>query len=100
MWWYPPTAYPAAPPRCDGLGSGCARHERARRGTAMRSVGRRGLLAAATVAATSAAMILVGAVSAGAAPTGDTGVLRTVTIDNSPGFPTGQQTGNPVGIQT
>src|SRR4051812_11897103 len=65
----------------------------------MRSVGKRGLLAAATVAATSAAMVLVGAVSAGAAPAGDTGVLRTVTSDASVGFPAGQQTGTPSGIQ-
>src|SRR4051794_16595976 len=98
MWWYPPTAYPAAPPRCDGLGSGCARHERARRGSAMRSVGKRGLLAAATVAATSAAMLFGGVGTAGAA--GDTGVLRSVTRDASLAFPPSTQTGTPQGVQT
>jgi hypothetical protein len=62
---------------------------------------RRALLAASTVAATTAALVIGGSASAGAAtdPTLDTGQLRTVTQDADLGFPTGQQTGTPAGIQ-
>jgi hypothetical protein len=53
------------------------------------------------VAATTAAMVLGGALPAGATPDPslDTGVLRTVTQEADLGFPSGQQTGTPAGIQ-
>jgi|tagenome__1003787_1003787.scaffolds.fasta_scaffold20969394_2 hypothetical protein len=64
----------------------------------MRSVGKRGLLAAATVAATSAAMLFGVVGTAGAA--GDTGVQRSVTRDATFAFPPSTQTGKNNGIQT
>jgi hypothetical protein len=63
---------------------------------------RRVLLSAATVTATTAALLLSGGSPAAAAvdPTIDSGVLRTVARNADVGFPTGQQTGAPAGIQT
>lgn len=61
----------------------------------MRRVGNRALFAAATVAATTAAMIFGGVSSAGAA-TGDTGLLRHVTAGSDVTFPSGQSMGAPV----
>jgi hypothetical protein len=66
-----------------------------------RTHGRRALLAASAVAATTAAMVVGGALPAGATPDPslDTGVLRTVTQEAELGFPGGQQAGVPAGIQ-
>jgi hypothetical protein len=72
--------------------------ERARRGNAMRRVRNRAVFAAATVAATTAAMLFGGVASAGAA-TGDTGLLRHVTAGADVSFPSGQSMGTPSGIQ-
>lgn len=68
----------------------------------MPRIRRRAVLACATVAATTAAVVFGGTVSAGAAtdPALDTGVLRTVTLGADLGFPTGQRAGTPAGIQT
>lgn len=65
----------------------------------MPSAARRALLAGATVAATTAAMLL-GVQGAGAAPAPpDTGLLRTVARDATLHFPADQKTGTPAGIQ-
>jgi hypothetical protein len=61
----------------------------------MRRVRSRALFAAATVAATTAAMLFGGVSSAGAA-TGDPGVLRHVTAGSDVTFPPGQSVGAPV----
>jgi hypothetical protein len=68
----------------------------------MHSQGRRALLAAATATATTAAMLFaaVGTASAAPDPALDTGVLRSVTLGASLGFPSGQQVGTPHGIQS
>jgi hypothetical protein len=68
----------------------------------MSARGRRPLLALATVAATTAALAFGVSGPAGAAPPSgeDTGLLRTVTLGADLGFPTGQATGTPAGIQT
>jgi len=60
----------------------------------MRRVGHRALYAAATVAATTAAMLFGASATAGAA-TGDPGLLRTVTAGADTTFPTGQSMGAP-----
>jgi hypothetical protein len=68
----------------------------------MHSVGRRALLAAATVSATTAAMLFGSTATAGATtdPVLDTGLLRTVSQGGDLAFPTGQSPGTPAGIQT
>src|SRR4051794_16698902 len=68
----------------------------------MSATGRRPLLALATVAATTAALAfgLSGPAGAAPAPADDTGLLRTVALGADLGFPTGQATGRPAGIQT
>jgi hypothetical protein len=67
-----------------------------------RTHGRRALMAASAVVATTAAIVLGGALPAGATPDPslDTGVLRTVTQDADLGFPSGQHATPPAGIQT
>jgi hypothetical protein len=65
----------------------------------MRRVGSRSLFAAATVAATTAAMLFGGIATAGAS-TGGPGILRTVTPGVDMSFPTGQKAGTPAGIQS
>src|SRR5215218_10879512 len=67
----------------------------------MHRSGRRALLSAATVTATTAALLFGGVTTASAAPDPslDTGVLRTVTRNADVGFPTGQKVGRPADVE-
>ncbi|MGZ4545945.1 MAG: hypothetical protein ACXVXT_11160 [Blastococcus sp.] len=67
----------------------------------MRRIGSRALLAAATVTATTTAMLfgVLGTAAAAPAP-GDAGVLRTVARGADVSFPAGQAMGKPAGIQS
>src|SRR5690242_16461083 len=61
---------------------------------------RRGLLAAATVTATTAAMLLGVVTTAGATDLGDPGIVRSVPLGGNLGFPAGGQIQSSQGLHT